>query len=130
MDSTEIRVILAVAGVLVLALIYLFGRPRRPGQGKRKLSLGEGGERLEPSLGDVTDPDAMPAQGELDVGIQAELDKLGSAIAEKRSTAATPPPVRKGPLPGVRPTTQPVTRWPELALTWMRDRGFLEAGKP
>jgi len=111
MDSTEIRVILAIAGVLVLALIYIFGRPRRPGQGKRRLSLGEGGERLEPSLGDVPDPDALPTQGELDVGIQAELDKLGSTIAEKRSAgAAPPPPVRKGPLPGVRPTTQPVER--------------------
>ncbi len=111
MDPTQLRIILVVAGVVILALIYLFGRPRKPGQGKRKLAVGEGGERLEPSLGEVPDPDAMPAQGELDVGIQAELDKLGSAIAADRSAAVTPaPPVRKGPLPGIRPSTQPVER--------------------
>lgn len=111
MDPTQLRIILVVAGVLVLALIYLFGRPRKPGQGKRKPGQGLDGERVEPSLGDVSDPDAVPAQGELDVDIQNELDKLGATISGGRVGASTPaPPVRKGPLPGVRPTTQPVER--------------------
>lgn len=111
MDPTQLRIILVVAGVLVLALIYLFGRPRKPGQGRRKLATSDGGERVEPSLGDIENPDAPPTQGELDVDMQEELDKLGSAIAADRGGAVTPPPpVRKGPLPGVRPATQPVER--------------------
>ena len=109
-SATEIRVILAVVGVALLALIYFFGRPRKPGQGKRKLVMGESGERVEPSLGDIENPDAPPAQGELDVDMQEELDKLGSAIAADRGVATPPPQVRKGPLPGVRPATQPVER--------------------
>lgn len=110
MDPVQIRVILAIAGVAVLALIYFFGRPRKPGQGRRKLAQGEAGERVEPSLGDLENPDAPPAQGELDVDMQDELDKLGSAIAEQRSAAVAPPPARRGPLPGVRPATQAVER--------------------
>ena len=35
LSATELRVIVAVVGVLVLALIYFFGRPRKPGQGRR-----------------------------------------------------------------------------------------------
>ncbi|MBS0514237.1 MAG: cell division protein ZipA [Proteobacteria bacterium] len=112
MDPTQLRIILVVAGVAALALIYFFGRPRKPGQGRRKPGqLSEGGERVEPSLGDVPDPDAVPAQGELEVGIQNELDKLGATISGGRVGAPTPvPPARKGPLPGVRPDGQPVER--------------------
>jgi cell division protein ZipA len=110
MDPTQIRIILAIAGTIILALIYFFGRPRKPGQGKRKLFQNENGERIEPSLGDMLDPDAAPAQGELDVATQDELDKLGATISAGRSTVAPAPPVRKGPLPGVRPQTQPVER--------------------
>ena len=36
LSATELRVIVAVIGVIVLALIYFFGRPRRPGQGERR----------------------------------------------------------------------------------------------
>ncbi|MFT3792150.1 MAG: cell division protein ZipA [Rudaea sp.] len=111
MDPTQLRIILVIAGIAALALIYFFGRPRKPGQGRRKLGQTENGERVEPSLGEVPDPDAEPAQGELDVGIQSELDKLGAAISAGRARASTPvPPARKGPLPGVRPQTQPVER--------------------
>ena len=110
MDPTQIRIALAVAGAVILALIYLFGRPRKPGQGKRKLFQNEAGERVEPSLGEVPDPDAVPAQGELEVGMRDELDKLGAAISAERGAPAPLPPARKGPLPGVRPDTQPVER--------------------
>ena len=111
MDPTQLRIILVAAGIAVLALIYFFGRPRKPGQGRRKPGQSADGERLEPSLGEIPDPDAVPAQGELEVGIQNELDKLGAAISGGRVGAPTPmPPARKGPLPGVRPEGQPVER--------------------
>ena len=35
MDSTVLRVGILVAGLLLLAVIYFFGRPRKPGQGRR-----------------------------------------------------------------------------------------------
>jgi len=50
----------------VLALLYFFGSPRRPGQGKRRpfardSGAGRDGERVEPTFGEV------PEQGELAV---------------------------------------------------------------
>jgi len=80
LSATELRVIVAVVGVIVLALIYFFGRPRRPGQGERRTAKrGEDG-RIEPTLGPV---DGEPEQGELDVSLRAELDRLGQGIGAK-----------------------------------------------
>ncbi|HEY2397106.1 MAG TPA: cell division protein ZipA [Rudaea sp.] len=75
--NPSIGIPLAIAGAIVLALIYFFGRPRKPGQGRRMPFLGAAGprgsardvERLEPTLGDV------PEQGELEV----DQDAAGSA---------------------------------------------------
>lgn len=108
LSQTELRIIIAVVGALVFALIYFFGRPRRPGQGRRRLFERDDGERVEPTLGDV-DARSEGAQGELDVGLQQELDKLGSAIAERKGESPSTP-MRKGPAPGVRPEGQSVER--------------------
>ena len=43
--TTELRIIIGVVGVVIFALIYFFGRPRRPGQGRRKLFQRDGGDR-------------------------------------------------------------------------------------
>lgn len=80
LSATELRVIVAVVGVLVLALIYFFGRPRKPGQGERRTAKRVDDERIEPTLGPV---DGEPAQGELDVSLRAELDRLGQGAAAK-----------------------------------------------
>ncbi len=106
LDATELRIIIGIVGVIIFALIYFFGRPRKPGQGRRKLFQSDGSDRVEPTLGDVDATSTPPAQGQLEVGLQNELDKLGSAIAEQRGDRV---PARKGPLPGVRPA-QPVER--------------------
>ncbi len=105
LSATELRIIIAIVGVIVFALIYFFGRPRKPGQGRRRLFEREDGERVEPTLGDV-DAAQKGAQGELDVGLQQELDKLSSAIAEQNRDI----PARKGPALGVRPEGQQVDR--------------------
>ncbi len=108
LSATELRIIVAVIGVVVFALIYLFGRPRRPGQGRRKLFTRDGGDRVEPTIGDVQDAGAgADAQGELDAGLRDELDKLGAASGERRDDAFNPAaPPRKGPAVGVRPSGQ------------------------
>lgn len=74
LSATELRIIVAVVGVLVLALIYFFGRPRRPGQGERRAAKRGEDARIEPTIGSS---DGEPEQGELDVSLRAELDRLG-----------------------------------------------------
>jgi cell division protein ZipA len=82
LSATELRVIVAVVGVIVLALIYFFGRPRKPGQGERRAAKRAEDERIEPTLGsDVGEP----KQGELDVSLRAELDRLGQSGAARPS---------------------------------------------
>ncbi|RUL79709.1 cell division protein ZipA [Dyella choica] len=98
---------LAIAGVIVLLLVWLFGEPKRE-QGKRRLVAEPGTERREPTLGepaeegeasvggspDHMDPlfrEAEPHQGELDVNLRAELEKLGATLADQRHEAAHNP---------------------------------------
>jgi cell division protein ZipA len=94
LSATELRVIIAVIGVVVLALIYVFGRPRKAGQGERRPAKRVDDSRIEPTFGE--DGIAQPEQGELDVSLRAELDRLG------RDMAARPGAPQKSPV-GVRP---------------------------
>lgn len=109
---------LLIVGVIVLGLIWLFGQPRKE-QGRRRTPLAPAGEeRREPTFGDaevdMAEEDAphfsarddfrldsldepmpkrtAPAQGELDMGLRQELEKLGAALAGER---VAPAPVGK-----------------------------------
>lgn len=84
LSPNELRIIVTVAGAIVLVLIYLFGRPRRPEQGKRTGGQSTAAERIEPQLGN---PDAVSGEEELDVDMHGELDRFGHAIAAERVTA-------------------------------------------
>lgn len=94
---------LAIVGVVVLALIWLFGQPKKEQQGRRRMPTGPGvggGERREPTLGEGSDADGLsfsatdalhmdeetvpPKQGELDVGLRAELERLGATLSGER----------------------------------------------
>src|SRR5690349_19705892 len=105
LSATELRVIIAVIGAIVFALIYAFGRPKKPGQGRRMPSQRDsaGGERIEPTLGDP----GAPARDDLEPGLQVELERLGSEIAAERTESASETPKR--PMPGARPE-QPIER--------------------
>lgn len=50
-DATQLRIIIAILGALLLAAIYFFGRPRKPDQGRRKPLIRRTGVRREPVLG-------------------------------------------------------------------------------
>jgi cell division protein ZipA len=82
---------LIIVGAFVLVLIYLFGRPKKPEQGERRVTRrSSDGGRVEPTFGD---PDTVdePEQGELDVSMRAELDRLGSAKADVGTRRTTAP---------------------------------------
>jgi cell division protein ZipA len=102
---------LLIVGAVVLALIWLFGQPKKE-QGRRRTPAGQGGqggERREPTLGEAGDEDGLsfsatdraldeevpPQQGELDVGLREELERLGATLAGERNT-----PLSRGKLAG------------------------------
>jgi len=92
--NPSIGIPLAIAGAIVLALIYFFGRPRKPGQGRRMPFRADpaqrDGSRVEPTFGEV------PEQGELEV----EHD-IGAAEPALDAARVSADPQR--PPAGVRP---------------------------
>ncbi|MEO8999809.1 MAG: cell division protein ZipA [Rhodanobacter sp.] len=96
---------LLIVGLVVLALIWLFGQPKKE-QGKRRPAQSEhAGERREPTLGEPsmaddpvfsafdrpghgTDIPQQPQQGELEVGLREELERLGATLSGERGSAA------------------------------------------
>lgn len=108
MSQNELRIIIAVIGAIVFALIYFFGRPKKPGQGRRTPWTRENPDRIEPTFGEADSQ--APEQGELDVELHGELERLGSAIAAERNASQPEAEVTpKGPLAGARPA-QPIER--------------------
>ena len=80
--NASVGIPLLLLGAVVLALIYVFGGPKKPEQGERRPVRRNSGEpeRVEPTFGD---PDALPTQGELDV---SQIDSF--------DTSDIPPSVR------------------------------------
>lgn len=121
-SATTLRIIIAAIGVVILACIYFFGRPRRPGQGRRVVPRKGAEERVEPVLGDTQDgsegeargdaESVSPQQGELDVALKRELERLGATVAAARDTthAQAQPAARPEPALGQRPDAFPVDR--------------------
>ena len=71
-DVTLLRIGILIAGLILIAAIVFFGRPRKPGQGKRVARDGAAtGERREPTLGEQL-------EGELG----AETNAPGDATAQ------------------------------------------------
>lgn len=100
---------LLIVGLIVLALIWLFGQPKKE-QGKRRPGPVEhSGERREPTLGEPSladdpafsaferGPDrshphpSQPQQGELEVGLREELERLGATLSGERAGSQPAP---------------------------------------
>jgi cell division protein ZipA len=102
-----------VVGVIVLIAIWLFGQPKKEQQGVRRPAGERGSERRDPTIGardEATEPSfsalddderefvrdlrtaqaSAPAQGELDVGLREELERLGATLAGERGKAGGP----------------------------------------
>lgn len=99
---------LAIMGAIYLLWVWLFGGPKRE-QGKRRVVAEPSVERREPTFGgspeedhsfrdtsdDPLDPlfaEPSPQQGELDVGLRMELEKLGATLADERHASQMPKP--------------------------------------
>ena len=120
LSATDLRIIIAVIGVVILAAIYFFGRPRKPGQGRRLIPRWRDDSRIEPMLGETGEADEAaespaPQQGELDVALKRELDRLGATMSADRASSASadsvpPPPKAPASTAGQRPHEFPVDR--------------------
>ena len=101
---------LLIVGVIVLALIWLFGQPKKAQGRRRVVSEQHAGERREPTLGEQAGDSiadhpfiggARPQQGELEIGLREELERLGATLSGAR--AKTPLPAA----PKAKPKPQP-----------------------
>jgi cell division protein ZipA len=88
-DAWLLRLGILVAGVVLIAAIYFFGRPRRQGQGRR-LRPEERGGRTEPTLGAQIENELSQAP---DTGsetvVQAEMELLDRAVGSTAAMAAS-----------------------------------------
>jgi cell division protein ZipA len=121
LSATDLRIIIAAIGVVILAAIYFFGRPRKPRQGRRLAPRRRDDARIEPMLGETGEEPiepaepAAPQQGELDVALKRELDRLGATMSADRAGSAAadvapPPPRMPVSNAGQRPHEFPVDR--------------------
>lgn len=81
-DETLLRIGILVAGLFVVGAILFFGRPRKPGQGRR-VPRGDQttGPRREPTLGEQLEEDAAANEaGAEDSTTQAELDLFDRSL--------------------------------------------------
>src|SRR5438046_751136 len=82
-ESTQLRIVIAVVGALLLLAMYLLGGPKKRAQGTRTRRASADGERNEPTLGDTD----KALDDSLDPDIAAELEALGGEIARSREPA-------------------------------------------
>lgn len=103
--NAAVGIPLLIVGLIVLALIWLFGQPKKE-QGKRRAPTGSPHvERREPTFGEVqgdapvaagTTPQAPiesaagPEQGQLDMGLREELERLGTTLSGERGASSKP----------------------------------------
>ncbi len=80
-DIWLLRIGIVVAGLLLMAAIWFFGRPRKPAQGLRTegRARGEAG-RMEPTLGAQLESELADADAVGDAAVQSELDLLDQTV--------------------------------------------------
>lgn len=104
LSANELRVIIFFLGLIVLGLVYFFGRPKKPGQGRRTLFRKPAGERVEPTLGagpDLANTEDSYSKGEqfdlLDPLSRQGMPEIDAGPSTKKSRRASKP------LVGARP---------------------------
>jgi cell division protein ZipA len=95
-EVTMLRVGILIAGLILIGAIVFFGRPRKPGQGKRvgrEAGSGHGlgdGSRLEPTLGEQLEGE-LGNSGQVagETTTQAELELFDRTLEGGASTATS-----------------------------------------
>lgn len=80
-DMALLRIGILVAGIILIATIIFFGRPKKPKQGKRIEPAERDGTRVEPSLADAFNSDGSVADYSGDAVSQPELGLPGTEAA-------------------------------------------------
>ena len=108
MTANELRILIAIIGAVIFALIWLFGKPRRPKQGRRTPVVRDGDpERIEPVFGDSE----LPVEGE-----QSELDISFSATDSDSESTETPIRATRTPPKVAAPSRPPAGVRPDQAI--------------
>jgi cell division protein ZipA len=92
-DANVLRLIIAVAGAILIGALYFLGRPRKPEQGRPRPApqrRAASGERVEPRIGDAPVDDDLPALRALDPDAEPEQLELPSVHAEDDRPVAEP----------------------------------------
>ena len=86
-DVWLLRTGILIAGVLLIVAIYVFGRPRKPGQGRR-IDGGRGdGARVEPTIGaNLEDELSAGSDYSSDAVVQSEIDLLDRTVGSAASS--------------------------------------------
>ena len=80
-DLWLLRIGIVVAGLLLMAAIWFFGRPRKGPQGTRTEGKFRGeGDRMEPTLGAQLENELAGAEPMGDEAVQSELDLLDETV--------------------------------------------------
>src|SRR3546814_6705664 len=88
-DAWLLRLGILVAGVILIAAIYFFGKPRRQGQGRR-VGPGERGSRTKPTLGAQIESEPAEAQATGGAAVaQAETELLARAAGRNAAMTAS-----------------------------------------
>ena len=94
MTANELRILIAIIGAVVFALIWLFGKPRSPKQGRRTPIVREGDpERIEPTFGEGELP-VEGEQAELEISFSATDTEPGEAPIRATAAEKTDPAAR------------------------------------
>jgi len=80
-DMWLLRTGILIAGVLLFVAIYVFGRPRKPGQGRRVDGARGDGARVEPTIGaQLAGELAAGSDYSSDAVVQSEIDLLDHTV--------------------------------------------------
>ncbi|HVR81021.1 MAG TPA: cell division protein ZipA [Luteimonas sp.] len=87
-DVWMLRTGILIAGVLLIAAIFFFGRPRRPGQGRRVEGGRGDGSRVEPSIGaQIENELAANPDYNSDAVLQSEMNLLDGSTGVPASSS-------------------------------------------
>ncbi|MEO7917765.1 MAG: cell division protein ZipA [Dokdonella sp.] len=139
LTTFELRVIIGFIGVIVMALIFLLGRPKKKKaatKGRRTAlrlddELPDG--RFEPSMGD-SDIEDEPTQGEFTIDDEEDedlpIERFGSAHGDDAPSMRAEPSARRPGVPATasrhEPSTEPPARRSTRSTIGVRPAGAID----